>query len=172
MCFATKLREVRKERKMTQRTLANEVGVDQTRISAYESGEEVPSDIAINIIRVLNSPRLSLALSATKRSEVINIPILNNVNEEVVNVLDVVIEEADELITAGNKLKKIIRNKKSKEDFEDHEIEEVLKLEEQVADLIPCLRLHFVTMAETFDLDIDRLEKRMVMKYKRKKYIV
>jgi len=171
MSFAHILKETRKNCDMTQKSLALEVGIDQSRISAYERGEEIPNDIALNIIRVLNSPRLSLAFSDKRKSEVINIPVPTNVNDDAVNVLDVVIEEAEELILAGRSLKKVIRNKKSKEDFTDFEIEDVLRLEEQIADLIPCLRLHFIRMAETFGLDIARLEKRMINKFKQKNLI-
>ena len=171
MCYANMLKQVRKEREMSQKVLAIKVGIDQSRISAYESGEYIPNDIASNIARVLNSPRLRLAYSVETRSEVVNIPQLTNVNDDVVNVLDVVVEEAEEVVCAGTKLKKMIRNKKSRGDFTDIEMEEILKLEEQIADLIPCLRLHFVRMAEVFDLDIERLEKRMIMKLKRKKLL-
>jgi len=167
MSFGHELRKVRKERNMTQLALASCVGVDQSRISAYESGEDVPGDIVSNLSRILNSPRLSVAYAAEKRVDVINIPTLVNVNEDVINVLDVVMEEAEEVLTAGKMLKKLIRNKKSKEDFTDMEMEKVLQYEEQIADLIPCLRLHFIRMAEVFDLDIKRVEQRMVMKLKR-----
>jgi transcriptional regulator with XRE-family HTH domain len=168
MHFAHILKESRKNKKMTQKSLALEVGIDQSRISAYEAGEDIPNDIALNIIRILNSPRLSLAFSELRKSEVINIPVPTNINDDVVNVLDVVMEEAEELIVAGAALKKIIRNKKTPSDFSNIEMDEVLKLEEQIADLIPCLRVHFIRMAECFNLDISRLEKRMIQKFKSK----
>lgn len=171
MNFAHMLKKVRTESQMTQKGLALEVGVDQSRISAYENGEEIPNDVALNIISVLNSPRLSLAFSIERRSEVVNIPTPDNVNDDVVNVLDVVMEEAEEVLVAGKLLKKIIRNKKCRADFTDQEMDQVLELEEQIADLIPCIRLHFVRMAEAFDLDIKRLEQRMYLKFKRKHLI-
>ncbi len=172
MCFANKLREVRKEKGFTQKSLAKEVGIDQSRVSAYEAGEDIPNDIIINIIKVLNSPRLTLEYASKMHSEVVNIPTLNNVNEDVVNVLDVVMEEAEEMIAAGRRLKKIIRNKRTRSDFEESELEEVLELEEQIADLIPCLRLHFITMSENFDFDIAKLEKRMEMKLREKNLLI
>lgn len=171
MNFAHMLKKVRVENNVTQKYLALEVGVDQSRISAYENGEEIPNDVALNIIKVLNSPRLSLAYSGLRKSEVVNVPMPNNVNDDVVNVLDVVMEEAEEVLEAGKLLKKIIRNKKCREDFTDLEMERVLELEEQIADLIPCIKMHFVRMAEAFDLDIRRLEKRMYSKMKRKNLI-
>lgn len=169
MSFANVLREQRELAAVTQKQIAHAVGVDQSRISAYENGAEVPTDIAINIIKYLNSPRLSLALSADRRSEVINVPLPNRVNEDVVNVLDVVMEEAEEVLTAGRELKKMIRNKSSRSDLTDIEYNRMLQLEEQIADLVPCLRMHFVRMAEVFDLDIKRVESRLVLKFKQKK---
>lgn len=171
MDFANMLKKIRLERSITQKLLALEVGVDQSRISAYENGEEIPNDVALNIINVLNSPRLSLAFSDLRKSDVVNIPMPSNINDDVVNVLDVVMEEAAEILEAGNSLKKVIRNKKCREDFTDQEMDDVLELEEQIADLIPCIKMHFVRMAEIFDLDISRLEKRMYAKMKRKKLI-
>jgi len=171
MSFADILRETRVKKSMTQKALAIKVGITQGRISDFEAGAEIPNDIAISIISVLNSPRLSLAFSQLRKSEVINIPIPTNINDDVVNVLDVVMEEAEELIEAGRLLKKIIRNKKSQDDFTAIELDEVFKLEEQIADLIPCMRLHFITMAETFNIDISRIEKRMLLKFKQKNLI-
>ena len=171
MNFANMLKKIRVDRGFTQKFLAIEVGVDQSRISAYENGEDIPNDVALNIINVLNSPRLSLAFSDLRKSDVVNIPMPHNINDDVVNVLDVVMEEASEILEAGNSIKKIIRNKKSKSDFTEQEMEDVLELEEQIADLIPCIKMHFVRMAEVFDLDIGRLEKRMIMKFKKKKLL-
>lgn len=171
MYFAHELKKARRKMSFTQRELGVKVGVDQSRISSYESGEYVPSDIAASISRVLKSPRLRLALSSEVGADIVNIPPLMNVNEDVVNVLDVVIEEAEEVIIAGKRLKKMIRNKSSRLDFTEIEFDEVLELEEQIADLIPCVKLHFIRMVEVFDLDLTRVEKRMKSKLKRKKLI-
>ena len=171
MSFAHELKKVRKSQNMTQLVLASRIGIDQSRISAYESGEEVPGDLVASMAKVLNSPRLSVAYAADKRIDVINIPSLTNVNEDVVNVLDVVMEEAEELILAGKKLKKLIRNKKCRADFTEIEMDSILTYEEQIADMIPCIKLHFVRMAEVFDLDISRVEQKMIMKLKRLKLL-
>lgn len=166
------LRAIRTESGFTQRQLANEVGVDQSRISAYENGEDIPADIAVNISRVLKSPRLKQAISISKKSQVVSVPILNNVNEDPVVILDSLIEEAEEMIEASKKLKKLIRNKKNHIDFTDMELDLVLELEEQIADIIPCTQLHFIRMAECYKIDLDRVESRMLMKLKKKKYLI
>lgn len=166
------LKEIRKNAGFTQRTLANEVGVDQSRISAYERGEDIPADVAVNISRVLNSPRLKQAISFEKKSQVVCIPLLNNVNEDPVVIIDSLIEEAEELIESAIILKKLIRNKKGPEDIEPFELEKILDLEEQIADIIPCTQLHFIRMAEVFKLDIGRIENKMIMKLKKKKHLI
>ncbi|BEP28788.1 helix-turn-helix transcriptional regulator [Helicovermis profundi] len=172
MSFSDILKEVRKSKGITQLDLAGRVGVNQTRISAYESGEEVPFDLAINIMHVLNSPRLMMEYAYERNSEVINIPTLNNVNDDAATVIDVLIEESEELIVAAKQLKKIVRNKKGPDDINEFEMEEILRLEEQLADLFPCLRLQFIRMAEQYNLDISRVESKLLMKLKRKKLII
>lgn len=172
MSLANILRQIRTEVGFTQRALANEVGVDQSRISAYERGEEIPADVAVNISRVLKSPRLKQAISIEKKSQVVCIPMLNNVNEDPVVIIDSLIEEAEELIESAIKLKKIIRNKKGPDDIEEFELEKIMNFEEQIADILPCTQLHFIRMAEIFKLDIGRLESKMLMKLKRKKHLI
>jgi len=99
-------------------------------------------------------------------------PFLNNVDDNEVVVLDAVIEEAQELIVNAMALKKIIRNKKSRDDFTLSEWECLVKCEEQIADLFPALKLHFVVMAEKFELDLERISLILKAKFKRKKYIL
>ena len=166
------LKKIRTEAGLTQRQLANEIGIDQSRISAYENGEYIPADLAVSISRVLKSPRLKHEMSIDKKIQVLSIPILNNVNEDPVVIIDSLIEEANELIESSIALKKMIRNKRSALDLVAMEVEKILELEEQIADIIPCVQLHFVRMAECFALDLDRVEKRMLMKLKKKNYLI
>lgn len=166
------LKETRVNAGLTQRQLASKVNVAQCRISAYENGESIPNDIAIEISRALKSPRLRQAISYELRNQIISIPILNNVNDDPIVVLDSLVEEAGELIESSMKLKKLIRNKTSFENLTEVELEKIMSFEEQIADIIPAVQLHFVRMAEIFDLDISRIEKRMLMKLKKKKYII
>lgn len=172
MSYGRILKQERKKKGYSQEALGKVVGIDQSRISEFESGHEIPTDIAVKISNTLNSPRLKLAYTIDYGCELISIPYLDNVNEEVGTVIDVIIEESEEVVLAGKELKKLIRNKKSLDQLSPVELERVFYLEEQIADLIPCLRLHFVLMAEVFNLDIEKLEKRLFMKLKKKKLIL
>jgi transcriptional regulator with XRE-family HTH domain len=171
MSYGRVLKLERLKKGYTQEALGLLVGIDQSRISAFETGSEIPTDIASRISTLFNSPRLKLAYSIDYGCELISIPYLDCVNEDVATVIDVIIEESEEVVVAGKELKKLIRNKKSADELSAIEIERIFYLEEQIADLIPCLRLHFVLMAEVFDLDISKLERRLLMKFKNKKFI-
>jgi transcriptional regulator with XRE-family HTH domain len=171
MSYGRILKLERLKKGYTQEALGLLVGIDQSRISAFETGSEIPTDIAAKISTLFNSPRLKLAYSIDYGCELISIPYLDRVNEDVATVIDVIIEESEEVIIAGKELKKIVRNKKSADQLSTAEIERIFYLEEQIADLIPCLRLHFVLMAEVFDLDISKLERRLLTKFKEKRLI-
>lgn len=45
--FSKNLRKIMKEEKMTQKKLANEIGVDQSIISRYITGQSIPSFFTI-----------------------------------------------------------------------------------------------------------------------------
>lgn len=53
--FGDKLKELRKERKLTQKQLADQVGVTVSTISSYESGSRYPSyDVLISLSRIFH----------------------------------------------------------------------------------------------------------------------
>ena len=173
MAFYELLKEARELSSFTQGSIASLVGVSQSNWSKYENGQRpIPDDVAIMAIDVLKNPRLKVEYSLDKRAGLLNIPLLNNVDENAVTVLDALIEESEELLINARALKRVIRNKKTNEDFSQSEWAIVMKCEEQIADVIPALKLHFITMAENFNLDPNRLALILKAKFKRKKYIL
>lgn len=173
MAFYELLKAARESSPFTQCELAMRVGVSQSNFSKYENGlRPIPDDIAIATIEALKNPRLKVEYSLDKKAELLNIPLLNNVDENVVTVIDALIEESEELLVNARALKKLVRNKKSSEDFTLSEWDVVMKCEEQIADVIPALKLHFITMAEKFNLDPNRLALILKAKFKRKKYLL
>ena len=53
--FGEKLRMLRKDRKITQQALANQVGVTVSAISAYESGSRYPSyEVLLSLARIFH----------------------------------------------------------------------------------------------------------------------
>lgn len=165
------MKAARERRDYSQQSLAVLIGSTQGNMSKYELGDRtIPDDIALSAIRVLRDPRLLVAYEHEKQSNLINMPLLNNVDENAVVILDVLVEEAEELIASAQALKKLLRNKKSREDFSQSEWQQLVKCEEQIADLSPAMKLHFVVMAEQFDLDLERLSLSLKAKCKTKKY--
>ena len=56
MNFGPKLRELRKNHKLTQQQLAERVGVSKSVISYYESGDRYPSyDVLVKIARIFHT---------------------------------------------------------------------------------------------------------------------
>lgn len=173
MSFQEVLKATRDVSPYSQKEIGLMVGVGQSAWSKYENGTKpIPDDVAIKAMEILKNPRLKIAYESEKQSDLISMPFLNNVDENAVVILDAVIEEAEELIINARALKKIIRNKKCREDFTLSEWECLVKCEEQIADLIPALKLHFVVMAERFGLDLNRISLILKAKFKRKKYIL
>lgn len=155
----------------SQQELAVIVGTTQSNMSKYELGEyPIPDDIAQRMIKELKSLRLKVAYKMEKQASIISMPLLNNVDENPTVLLDVLVEEAKEMIASALVLKKLIRNKKSRDQFTDSEWQQVLKCEEQIADLSPALDLHFVVMHEIFDLDSNQLSLIIQEKCKSKNY--
>lgn len=155
----------------SQSDVAVRVGTTQSNISKYELGlSPIPDDIAKRLIDLYGSARLKVAYETEKQSSIINIPLLNNVDEHPLVVLDTLIQEARELIENALVLKNTIRNKKSRDDFTDSEWNVVVKCEEQIADLSPALKLHFVVMEEWFNIDLRQISLILQAKCKTKKY--
>lgn len=55
------LREWRKKHKVSQETIAQQVGVHQSTVSKWETGEEVPSLLTAEAIRVLTVGKVPLS---------------------------------------------------------------------------------------------------------------
>ncbi|MDF2545798.1 MAG: hypothetical protein K0R93_696 [Anaerosolibacter sp.] len=171
MCFVELIRTTRIQNGLSQVEIASQVGVTQAAWSKYESKERrIPDDIAQKVAEIFHSPRLINEYLYEKRAEFFNVPILDNVDDNVIVVLDTVIEEAAELIKHSQQLKRLLKNKKSGDQIPKHDWEEIMKAEEQIADLIPAIKLNFVVMVEKFGMDIKSLEDRLNRKLKMKGY--
>ncbi|KNF08529.1 putative transcription factor [Gottschalkia purinilytica] len=172
MCFATLVKEVREDLGLSQEDIALNIGVSQPMYSKYENCKApIPDDIALEIAKKLKSPRLMAEYFFQNKSEFFNVPVLNNVDDNAIVVLDSLIEESTELIKYSQELKKILKNKKDRTELTVLDWETVMKCEEQIADIFPALKLHFIKMAEEFELDLSKLEKKIYQKLKYKKYV-
>ncbi len=170
--FNEMLKSFRNNGGYSQTQIADYVGVTQSTYSKYESGElPIPDDVVRSSIDFFKSPRLAAQAQSEKGLGVINIPILNNINDNTVAVLDSLIEEATEMIVFASELKKLVRNKKSIVDLTNIEIETIHKCEEQIADLYPALTLHFITMNEQLGVNLKMVENQMINKLRMKKYL-
>lgn len=172
MNFLEQLKVVRLEQCMTQSILAAKVGVSQANWSKYETGElDMPEDIVLKTLTILADARLKAVYQYERGTGVFNMPVLTGIDENPYTVLNVVIEEAEEMIRSAESLKKLIRNKMCSQEISDRDWLEIMKCEEQICDVQLALQIHLIRMHEVYGLDLKRLESRMITKLHDKKYI-
>ncbi len=171
--IAELLKKTREEHGFSQTDMALNVGVTQSTWSKYENGKvHIPHDIANSAIKTLRSKRIKAVYAYEMKNEFFNVPLLNNVDDNPIVVIDSLIEESTELIESCHHLKKIIKNRISREELTPKQLKQFENCQEQIADIYPALKLHFLNMYEHFNLDMDLLEKKVYQKLSEKKYIV
>lgn len=170
MSFSNELLIQRKKVGMSQTELARRIGVTQSTISDYESGRDVPVDNAFRMARVLESDRLLAEFCYEYKTGFFNVPVLNKVDDHSVVGMGVLIEEAAELISSIEKLRKLVVNKRDRREFTKDEWEQLLQHEMQIIDIMPAIQMHLIEMSEMFDLDLQNLEHRLELKMSMKGY--
>lgn len=173
MCFVESVKAIRESRGLSQAALASSVGVTQAAISKYEKkGRPIPEDVAIKITEVLKSPRLYAEYLYENKLEFFNSPLLNNVDDHLVLVLDVLVDELTEAKEAAIENARLLRNKRKDADIDRHSWQKIIENEMQILDLYANIKLHLIRMDETFEkFSIKDLEQRHKGKLKMKKYI-
>jgi transcriptional regulator with XRE-family HTH domain len=168
MSFSDELLIQRKKIGMSQNVLARSIGVTQSTISDYEAGRDVPPDNAFRMTRVLESDRLLAEFCFEYKTNFFNIPVLNRVDDHNVVGMGILIEEAGELISNIERLRKMVVNKRDRREFTKDDWKLLMQYEMQVIDIMPAIQMHLIEMSEVFGLDLRdleyRLEKKMSMK--------
>jgi len=170
LSFSTELAFQRKKAGLSQTELAEAIGVTQSTISEYESGKDVSSDNAYRITQVLKSNRLLAEYCFEYRTGFFNVPVLNLVDDHRVVGMSVLIEEAAELISNIERLRKLVVNKRDRRQFTRDEWQQLMRYEEQIIDIMPAIQMHLIEMSEAFEMDLSDLEHRLEMKMIKKGY--
>jgi transcriptional regulator with XRE-family HTH domain len=168
--FSDELLKQRKHVGMSQSELARRIGVTQSTISDYESGRDVPSENAFRMTRVLESDRLLAEYSFEYKTGFFNVPVLNRVDDHSIVGMGVLIEEAAELISSIERMRKLVVNKRDRREFTKEEWQKLLVHEEQIIDIMPAIQMHLIKMSEVFGLDLQDLERRLELKMSMKGY--
>lgn len=156
----------------SQTELGRKIGVTQSAVSCYENGnQDIPDDVIIAMASAMNSLRIKLAYSFTVQGQLINIPLLNNVDTNIITILTSICEEGNEMTGSAELLIHLMRNKKCREDFTDSEWRDFEHHCEQIGDIYAAVNLFFTEAAERFDLDMNKITKNLLMKYIDRHYI-
>ncbi len=84
--FGERLRQFRKERNLTQKQLADLIGVKNSVISFYEVGERTPSlEVLVKLAKVLHMS--TDALLGIEKSETVNVKGLSEADKRIVQSL-------------------------------------------------------------------------------------
>ncbi len=170
MSFSNELFMQRKTVGMSQTELARRIGVTQSTISDYECGKDVPPDNAFRMTRVLESDRLLAEFCWEYKTGFFNVPVLNKVDDHSIVGMGVLIEEAAELISNIERLRKLVLNKNDRRQFTKDEWKQLLEYEEQIVDIMPAIQMHLIKMSEIFGLDLREMERRLELKMSMKGY--
>lgn len=170
MCFATMVREVREEYSISQGEIARMCGVSQAVWSMYEMKKRpFPGDIAHRAAKILNNPRLLAEYVYENETEYFKVPVLNNVDDHLMTILNCIEEELEEAIDAVKRNKQLLKNKSKDEQFTESEWNKIIENEMQIVDVMPAIRLYHVRMEEMFGrYNLKELEKRHINKMKSK----
>ncbi len=145
--------------------------MSQSNYSKCERGtQEFPSDLVEKVIGIVKEPRLKVEYTTERKLGLFNMPLLDNVDENYTTVLDCLIEEMEEAIESAKAIKKITRNKRECQYLSVSEQDDFFYHQLQIADLHMALSFNFLKAAEVFDLDLVRVQKELVMKYKDRRY--
>lgn len=170
MCFATMVREVREEYNISQGEIARMCGVSQAVWSMYEMKKRpFPGDIAHRAAKILKNPRLLAEYVYENETEYFKVPVLNNVDDHLMTILNCIEEELEEAIAAVKRNKQLLKNKSKDEQFTESEWDKIIENEMQIVDVMPAIRLYHVRMEEMFSkYNLKDLEKRHIDKMKSK----
>lgn len=134
MSIGEKIKNYRKENKLTQKQLSSSIGISEISIRKYEAGTRTPSiNVLIKIADCLNVPYLELIkdteFDKMKGKEVIEIPLLEKFDELYPNIKDQL-----------NKVEAInIFLKEKGHDINDFTEEEYKKIEKLVIDYLDTI---------------------------------
>lgn len=171
MKFYERMKQLRISKGLSQSEIACLIGISQSNYSKYERGEVIiPHDISENVMTVLKEPRLKYEYQVNNKLGILNLPLLDNIDENYITVIDCLIEELHEAADSAEVIKKLLRNKKSKDEIGELDFELMCSHQLQIADVYMALNINFIKVAEQFGLDLVLMEKELVMKYRQKKY--
>jgi len=171
MPVAERLKEHRERENLTQTQMANLINVSRSTYGAYERGTRtIPDDVIAKAVNEFENPEILAEFAYDRGTEFFNVPVLDNVDKHPLVVIDVLIEEASEMIKALMQIRRAIKNKHSADQIKKEDFKVLMEHEEQVGDVYAALKMHFVTMSK-FGVNVKDVERMCIRKLINKHFI-
>lgn len=169
MCLAQILKEFRSKAGLSQGEMGRFGGVSQPSYARYEARQApIPQDVVYRIAEQLNFPRLILEYNNENRIGLFNTPFLDKVDDHYFVVASRMEKELSEAVEAVKQIKELLINKT---ELSNEELEQLYTFEYQIADVVTCTNMHWVTLTKYFpQFRVKTLELRHARRLKTKKY--
>jgi hypothetical protein len=169
--IAKTLKGIQRCNKIPNKQIAEWAGVSESAASRYGIGDRnIPEDVIVNIARNGGLDELKIAYRAEKRLGLINVPLMNNIDDNIqCMILRIMTEEIPEAVEALKRISSLTMNKK---ELNMNEIEVLYKQMEQVADLIPGIETFFIRLKQIFNISLEKIDLIECEKFKQKQYVV
>lgn len=165
------LESLKENGEITYKEVAEWARVSPSAISLYNSGQRnVPEDVIKNIAENGAIEELTQAYIAEKKLDIINAPIMNNIDDNVqAMILRLTMKEIPEMIEALKNISNLTMNKRK---LNLEELEELLIQAEQIADLLPGIKTFLTKLKKQYGLDLKKLDNNICSKLQKNGYVV
>ena len=168
--IAKTLKDIQKNNKIPNKKIAEWAGVSESAASRYGIGDRnIPEDVIVNIAKNGRLDELKIAYKAEKKLGIINVPLMNNIDNNLqCMIVRIAKEEMEEARQAMWNISELTMNRK---ELSKDETEDLYKYMEQVADLIPGIENFLVRLEQVFGVNLEKLDAKLCEKFKQRHYV-
>lgn len=155
----------------TYSQMAKLAGVSPSTMCRYALGSrEVSEDIVVNLANNGGFDELKLAYLSEKKLDIINVPVMNNIDDNIQTMIFRIVEK--EVVEAVEAFKKISRLTMNKKTLTKDEMNLLYEHVEQIVDLIPGIKTFLIRLKQVYGLDLQRVDNMECEKFKQRGYVI
>ncbi|MCR3760298.1 helix-turn-helix domain-containing protein [Clostridium felsineum] len=155
----------------TYSEMAKLAGVSPSTMCRYALGNrEVSDDIIVNLANNGGFDELKLAYLSEKKLDIINVPIMNNIDDNIQTMIFRIISK--EIVEAVEAFKNISRLTMNKRTLNNQEMDLLYDYVEQVVDLIPGIKTFLIRLKRVYGLDLQKVDNKECKKFKQRGYVI